>query len=388
MTFGAMSFSGVYATTSQILRWWITELAGLLPRRLVARASEDAVVLMVTDDLATGTLSVESGRRSRALGQFPTAQPAAGMLALQSGGVLGALRSGRMSLVLRVPSRMVSRQEVELPIAAQADLDEAVGYDLDRYTPFSRAQAVYAVRLTRTEPARKRLTAEIVIAPRAAVEEALKTARCLGFEPSRVEAADSTGNSASGDFLRTSLLAEKRPRPRRDLVAWGLTAAATALATALVWLPLADLHSRATRLEAQFEAAKSAHASAAALQHQLDDLVQEDRLLLDKKRSAPGPLRLLLDTTRVTPDDAWLTEWGMSGGEVRLTGTAASTSGLVDALERSGRFAGTVFLSPVTREPDGRERFSLLAHIVTRPGIPSNFSLPRDAASPDGAKER
>jgi general secretion pathway protein L len=388
MNFGTMSLSGVGATASQVLRWWFAELVGLLPRRLVAGASGDAVVLIASDDLATATLSVESGRRSRALGRFPTAQPAAGMLALRSGGVLGALRSRRMSLVLRLPSRMVSRQEVELPIGAQADLDEAVGYDLDRYTPFSRAQAVYAVRLLRTEPARKRLTAEVVVAPRAALEEILKTARSLGLEPSRVEAADSTGTPASGDFLRTSLLTENRPRPTWDLVAWGLAAAAAALATALVWLPLADVHNRATRLETQFAAAKRAHASAVALQHQIDDLVQEDHFLLDQKRSAPSPLRLLLDTTHVTPDGAWLTGWGMSGGEVRLTGTAVSTSNLVDTLERSGLFSGTVFLSPVTREPDGRERFSLSTHAVTRPGIAFDVSSPRDAASPDGGRER
>lgn len=388
MNFETLGLSGVGATAFQVLRWWIAELVGLLPRRLVAGASEDAVVLVVSDDLATATLSLESGRRARALGRFPTAEPAAGMLALRSGGVLSALRSRRMSLVLRLPSRMVSRQEVELPIGAQTDLDEAVGYDLDRYTPFSRAQAVYAVRLMRTEPARKRLTAEVVVAPRAALEEILKTARSLGLEPSRVEAADSTGNPASGDLLRTSLLTEKRPRPTRDLVAWGLAAAAAALATGLVWLPLADVHSRAARLETQFDAAKRARASAVALQHQIDDLVQEDRFLLDQKRSAPSPLRLLLDTTRVTPDDAWLTGWGMSGGEVRLTGTAVSTSNLVDTLERSGLFSGTVFLSPVTREPDGRERFALSAHAVAGPGIAFDFSSPRDAASPDGGRKR
>jgi general secretion pathway protein L len=386
MNFETMALSGVGATASQALRWWVTELVGLLPRRLVAKASEDTVVLIVSDDLVTATLSVESGRRARTLGRFPTAQPAAGMLALRSGGVLGALRSRRMSLVLRVPSRMVSRQEVELPIAAQADLFEAVGYDLDRYTPFSRAQAVYAVRLMRTEPARKRLTAEVVVALRAALEEVLKTARSLGLEPSRVEAADSRGNPASGDFLRTLLLSENRPRPTRDLVAWGLAAAAAALAMALVWLPLAEVHSRAARLETQFDAAKRAHASAVALQHQIDDLVEEDHFLVDKKQTAPSPLRLLLDTTRVTPDDAWLSEWGMSGTEVRLTGTAGSTSHLVDTLERSGLFSGTVFLSPVTREPDGRERFSLSARAVTRSGIVSDVSSPRDVASSAGGK--
>src|SRR5262249_3160231 len=159
----------------------------------------------------------------------------------------------------------------------------------DRYTPFSRAEAVYAVRLMRTEPARKRLTAEVVVAPRAALEEVLKTVRSLGLEPSRVETADSTGNPASGDFLRTSPLAKDRRRPTGDLVAWGLAAAAAGLATALVWLPLADIHSRAAHLEIQFDAAKRAHASAVALQHQIDDLVQEDHFLIDKERSALGP---------------------------------------------------------------------------------------------------
>jgi general secretion pathway protein L len=345
-------------------RWWVDELAGLLPQRFSAPAIEDALVLAPSADLSAATLAIESGRQRRPLGRFALAEPDAAAQALRAAGVLRAVRAGHMPVVLRLPQPLVSRQQLELPIAAQSDLEEAVGYDLDRRTPFSREHAVFAVRLIRLEPARKRLIAEVVVTPRATLDRALQASRALGLEPSRVDAADEAGESASGDLLHAAPSRANHPGRERDWTAWGLGLVAAGLVAALVWLPISAAQRRAADLAARFEAAKHANIAAVRLQHQIDELVGEDRYLLDKKRAAPNPLQLLLDTTRVTPDTAWLTEWDMTGAEVRLTGSAVSASGLVDALEHSQVFTGTAFLSPVTRQSDGRERFSVSAHAV------------------------
>ena len=358
------------ATAWHFARWWVDELAGLLPKRLNAPATEVALVLAPSADLNAATLAIQSGRQRQPLGRFALAEPETAAQALRSAGVLRAVRAGHMPVVLRLPQRLVSRQQLELPIAAQADLEEAVGYDLDRRTPFSREHAVFAVRLIRLEPARKRLIAEVVVTPRATLDRALQAARALGLEPNRVDAADETGDAASGDLLRVAPSRANRRGRERDWAAWGLGLIAASLVAALVWLPISAAQRRATDLATRFEAAKRANIAAVRLQHQIDELAQEDRYLLDKKRAAPNPLQLLLDTTRVTPDTAWLTEWDMTGEEVRLTGSAVSASGLVDALEHSQIFTGTAFLSPVTRQPDGRERFSVSAHAVAATAQP------------------
>jgi general secretion pathway protein L len=353
-------------------RWWVDELAGLLPKRLNAPANEHALVVAPSADLSAATLAIESGRQRQPLGRFALTEPETGAHALRSAGVLRAVRAGHMPVVLRLPQGLVSRQQLELPIAAQADLEEAVGYDLDRRTPFSREHAAFAVRLIRLEPARKRLMAEVVVTPRATLDWALQAPRALGLESSRVDAADATGDSASGDLLRAASARASRPGRGRDWAAWGLGLVAAGLVAALIWLPISAAQRRAADLAARFEAAKRANTAAVRLQHQIDELVQEDRYLLDKKRAAPNPLQLLLDTTRVTPDAAWLTEWDMTGTEVRLTGSAISASSLVDTLEHSQVFTGTAFLSPVTRQPDGRERFSVSAHAVAATAQPED----------------
>ena len=348
--------------------WWGAELVGLLPRRFSAPSSGEALVIAPSEAGDVAALTVESGRRGRPLGHVSIAQGETGIALLRAAGILRAVRSGRMAVVLRLPARHVSRLEIELPIAAQADLEEAIGYDFDRHTPFSRDQAVFAARVLRLEPARKRLLAEVVVAPRRVLDDALAAPRALGFAPTRVEAADAVGGPASGNLLRNA--AAGRPRQRRDWMGYGLGAAAACLFGALLWLPLADAHGRAAALAARFEEAKHSNATAVALQHEIEDLLQEERFLVDKKHALPSVLRLLLDSTRVVPDDAWLADWGVSSGEVRLSGSAASASALVDALERSQLFSGTVFLSPVTREPDGRERFSVSTRSVATAAPP------------------
>jgi general secretion pathway protein L len=350
-------------------RWWLAEFAGLLPLGLRDISPKTRLVLLLPEGDGGIGLRVESGRRVRVLGSLRGGDHH--LLAkelfsiLRSKGLSHAVRSGRIPVTVRLPAHLASRVLVELPFAARDNIDEVVAYELDRHTPFRPSQAFFAARITRLDPLHKRLEAEIIVAPRTAVEEAIDSVRGLGLNPTRVDLSDDTGAAASDELVCPEVRKPGGERQGgRDLVAWALGGTAATLAVALVWLPISDARSTADMLSRDFAAARTSAASAAVLKKQIDELIREERFLVDRKRASPGMLKLLLETTRVVPDDAWLSEWRLSDDEVRLSGSAKSASALASALEQSRFFRDTTFVSPVTRDgPDGRERFTLSARI-------------------------
>lgn len=375
------------ATLGALLRWWGDELVRCIPAQLRQRfTARRAGLVLVLPDRGDAVLRIESARRVHTAMPLPLSDPGAakGLVAsvLQREGLLRALRAGRIGTTLRLPPRAASRAVVDLPLAARENLDEVLGYELDRHTPFRASQAFFTAKITAVDPARKRLTAELVVAPRSAVENALNVARSFGLEPQRVELADAAGGAASADLLRRDL----RTQPiRRDRIAFALGGVVALLAVAAGSLPIIAAHQRADGFAQKFAEAKSSVAIAAKLRKELEDLRREDRFLVDRKRAAPGVLKLLLESTRVVPDDVWLTYWHLAGAEIRMSGTAVSASGLVDALERSRAFRETTFLSPVTKEgSDARERFTLSTRSADGRRGDAPEATPAPPAAPPG----
>jgi general secretion pathway protein L len=119
-------------------------------------------------------------------------------------------------------------------------------------------------------------------------------------------------------------------------------------------------------LKVEITAAKRAADSTAKLRAESERLIEEGRFLADRKRQAPSPLRTLEELSRLLPDDTWLVEFSISGGQGRMAGFSAAASKLIPLIEDSNGFRNARFRSPVTPTPTGdSERFDLAFDLQT-----------------------
>ena len=81
------------------------------------------------------------------------------------------------------------RKALDLPLAAEDDLDQLLRFEMDRLTPFRAEDVVFAQRVLERDPERQRMTVELQVAPRAVVEQALAMAAACKVRPTRVELA-------------------------------------------------------------------------------------------------------------------------------------------------------------------------------------------------------
>ena len=345
-------------------RWWRDEITALIPpslRRRVAWGRGRLILVMAGDSAANLVLDGIGGATALAdLDLAPERLAGVRHVIAQH-----ARTPGRVAPVaLRLPAEVALRTTMALPLAAQANLDQVVSFELDRRTPFKSDQVYYARRLLRRDAAARQLLLELTVVPREVVEESLALAGRLDLAPNHVDVAGAEpGAPPSGNLLprRSPPLAARIP---------GLTIAALAgitllLAATALLMPLYQAHRTVAALAAELADSKRQADESLALQKEIDAELQEAGFLGARKRQAPVGSAILDILTRLLPDDTWLTDLSINGGEVQLTGYAASASAVLGFVDQTKPFSNAAFRSPVTQDQKlEREQFNIGARIV------------------------
>ena len=348
---------------SAFLAWWGGELAALVPgfvrRRLAGGRGE---VIFAFDDGALMVACRIDGRE-RALGSVPLAGKSVHGVRRAARRLLGRLDPDRLPVVLRVPAAKALVKSIELPIAAEENLAEVVGFEMDRRTPFKVEDVHYDQRVVARDAKAQRITVELALAPKHIVAAALEGAQRWHIWPDRIEVP---GDDRPGARRFDLMPRRAAPRLRRGgAVRAVLMAGACALLAAAVMVPLEHKRRIADHLQDQVAAARAEAAAADALKRELESRLAGGRGVIDERIERPLAIAVVDEITAVMPDDAWAFQFQLGGGEVQLFGYAAAASQLIGRFEESGLLSEARFRSPITRDPRvGLERFHLSARVA------------------------
>ncbi|MGO8914489.1 MAG: PilN domain-containing protein [Stellaceae bacterium] len=356
-----LSLTSLLPTLGAACRWWSSEIVALVPPRWrQALAAGRGRLVLVMSGAGSAELVQRGGGRAETLAHLdldPARQAAsrAAVAALRS-----RLRRGA-GAVVSLPEAAALRTVMSLPLAAEANLAEVVAFELDRRTPFRSEEVYRSQRVIRRDPAAKRLAVQLTVVPRPLVDEALAAAQRLGLAPDCVEVA---GEPDSGNLLpaRPRTLGARLP----SLALGGLALLAAVLACGALLIPLYQAHRAADGLAAALAESKQGADESLRLQKEIEAEIQESGFLDARKRQAPSASEVLYTLTHLLPDDTWLSELEVTGGEVRLTGIGASASGVLALVDQSGRFGNAAFRSPVTQDQKTRrEQFNITARLLS-----------------------
>ena len=260
------------------LRWWIGELAGLVPgwlRQLVA--GRRRLLLVVEDNRAT--LTYEGGARPAVLRRYALA---AGRLTEIDRGAMGTSRStqnGREAVVIRLPAERGLRSEMVLPVAALRNLDQVIAFEFERYTPFRREDVYFASRVIARDNASRRLTVELTSVSRTVVQEAMQLAQQIGLSVEAVEVAGVPPSiGASANLLPSHELTAKKRIGDRALAGMAVVAATLAIAAAII--PVVQMTARETALSRRVADAKRQAEASLQLQKEIDAEIRDGGLLV------------------------------------------------------------------------------------------------------------
>jgi general secretion pathway protein L len=367
------------------LRWWAAELAPLVPapaRGAVARRRLRPVVAFGGD---TATLwrpvTREGAIAMERVAEVPlegdsAAVAAAGHHAIASiarvayGGVTGTPR-----VRIAIPASAVLRRTLTLPSAVEENLRQAIGYELDRLTPFKADELYYDAVIASRDASRRTIAVDFAAVRRPVVDAAIAHVAGWGAEVHSVSPDDPSTASPSRlnlvpDTSRTA------PAPWKRWQFWAPFAGLALVAAVAVVLPVWQKRDYAIAVINKADAARQKAAVSERLRAELERASADYHFALERKYAWPPIVRVLDAVTRALPDDTWLTQLEIRtlpkgrerDREIVMRGESANAGRLIPVLEETGIVAQVAPRSPTTKiQPGPGEIFDLGAQLKPMP---------------------
>lgn len=364
-------------------RWWVRELAPLLPARwraaihrrfarpVIAIGDVEAVIWRPEFGNGAARLSVA---QTVALKGDPAQVLAAGRAAIAALAASASAGIAAPKVIVALHPAQLLRKELLLPAAVEENLTQTVAFDLDRHTPFRPEQLYFDAVVVGRDPARKLLRVDWAAALKTVVDAAVKQVEAWGAVPVAV-----VPGPPSTAPTRLNLLPGAAPSLSlqwRRWQVWAPLGLVVIVAIAATLVPLVQKREYAIALNAQTAEAAGRAQAADALRTQLESMRNDYNYILAKKYAYPSMVQVVDEITRALPDDTWLTQLDVKTSgrgkdmlrEVFLRGESANAGKLISMLEDTKLVEQATQRSPTTKVQGGPgEVFDIGARLRTLP---------------------
>jgi general secretion pathway protein L len=340
-----------------VLRWWVSRLAELVPESLrrLGGSVDDALIITpiasTAGDIGSVAVSRRRGNRESQLGRF----------ALDPNAMAAVPRDRSEPVALRLGPRDVLTKTVSLPLAAERDLGQVLGFEMDRETPFTADELFWNYRVEARDRYRGVLSARLVLIPRVRLASLLAALHAAGLFPRRAEIA-----LAGADRCEVPLDdGVTRHSPSSRWLVKTMVGACALLAVAAVALPFVQQQLALDALDTEIATHQAAVAETTELNRELARLSGSLDAVAKQRAEAGRPLTVLAAATRVLPDDTYLTELTLRQRQITLTGRSPAAARLIGTLAADRGFRNPAFAAPVTRiEALRTEVFTITAEVL------------------------
>jgi len=369
----------------RLFDWWWGELRPLVPepvRRYFRTPRPRLLLTIEAGELRVWRVSQESGEHCDTLDTAQRRQ----LLQARLRDHLQSFEEGTPRTVLCLPAASTLERELQMPSAAESNLHQAVDFELDRQTPFSREQVYYDIQPLGRENQMIRL--RLSLTPRAEVDGRVRELEQLGLRLDAVDIAESGGGESPPELRGINLLPVARRAHHIDSRVWwngGLGAAAVILLALAMWQSLYLRGETLAQLEQQREAMRAEAMAVRELRNQLESATEAANFLARKRQQSPDPLLVMADVTRRIPADTWVQRFQIEDTELQLQGLSDAAQQLIELLNASPLLESTYFRGAISTDRRmNKERFTAVSEI--QPGRESEVALATDEGGASGSE--
>lgn len=343
----------------KIWAWWIQEIRQVIPSGLLRLLDRNKQLLALSLDHGQFEILHLEGSTEEKISSQPI--EAINPQSREEFSV-GYPTLREHKVCVRLSKTQGLRRTIRLPLPAEENLQQVIGLEMDRISPFKQDQVYFACRVIERDREKRQLVAQIVLAPRQLIDDFFNLLESGGWRASLVFLE---GEAKPWHY---NLIPEKfKPKPNALLD--GLTIGFSSLLLASfilalilpVWMTKTEISQVQTDLKRSTKIAKEVE----AMKEESDRMLQQAKFLQLKKRSEPILVDALEELSRVIPDDTWLNGLQCTNHRVVIQGQSPSASSLLKKIEGSRFFRDVSFVSPVTKDSsNGLERFQIAFDLV------------------------
>ncbi len=338
--------------SSQFLRWWLGELTDMVPAWVRSQSSSPEHFTLVPIESVGSRWTPPENVEMR-------------------------------EFALTVPKARVLTKTISLPIATEENLREVLMFQMELHTPFSPNQVYFGYVVSRRDFERGRLSVELAVTPREAIDIAMRTLEGLGVTV-RAVFSDELLDKGHWENLLPTAVKSVPSSLRKGANPW-LAALVGLLVFAAMALPIFIKREAVLQLLPWVEKTKKAAEAVDSVRRELDARVEEHNYLLEMRQTNPTVIQTLEELTRILPDDTWVSTLDIKGKELLIQGETASSAKLIGIFEKSSIFADASFRSPLFKgQVSGTERFQLALQIRPAAAPLLVAAVPQPSASQPG----
>lgn len=350
---------------SQFFKWWGEELRNAMPSQLRERMQYARRKLLIQADDREIVFSIDNAKSIQSLDTVATDQD----LQLQQQRIRDILQQHELAEVgrdLLLSEDVVLHTRVTMPLAAEANLRQALAYEMDRHTPFRAEEVFFGWRVLNRDREAGQLHFELYVTPREGVEAQVDRLKRLGLAPTGVDVAGPDGPLGMNllpEALRFNLVNQQ------SRLNWTIAAVTVFL---LVFVMAQSLWLREHQVNVLGAAIDDVRAEAQAVQQirkQIDDASEAAGFLQVRKIENGYKVEMLAEISRILPLDTFLDRLSMQAGTVQMQGKSGNAQSLIELINASPYFENASFRGPTRLDTrSGKEIFDLNAEITTQGG--------------------
>ena len=364
----ASSKPSLISRLGDFFSWWIEQLSGLVPSFVTRYFQADDYLLQL--DVTAGKLLLVDVNGHNVIKEVAfdsdAAEPPKAFTT-----ALSDINASNLDTHLILGSKDVLFIDVTLPLEAEPDLENILGYEMDRQTPFKIDQVYFDYVVDKSADDKAHMLVKLVVVPRELVDNWLDRLKQWQLCPESVGVR--AGNNDDLDYLSDINLLPAELRTYHPLVIAKLNGllivAAILMLVFSVYLSLNRQSNFIEQLNSEIALLSDDVRQVQKLRKQIDHLGDESERIVEIKQQTPGVIRILNDLSIIMPQHAWLQRFELNGGQLRLQGESSNATELIGLIEASPKFQNASFTSPVVRDAKtGRDRFQLRVNLAPQGG--------------------
>jgi general secretion pathway protein L len=324
------------------VRWWLGELGEALPPGLKAKMEHARRKVLLTLDSNELGIGIHETGSMQQIEVLPIGKDSR----VQRQQVHDLLVDRELSEVprdLHLPESRVLHKEVFLPLAAEANLRQALAFEMDRQTPFHAKDVFFDYKVIQRDREAAQVRVDLFVTLKGPVLKEIEVLGPLGLSPSGVD-VEIDGSPAGLNLLPPDL--RHRIVNSRMRTNWILGAA---LALLLIFVMLQSLWLRqhqVNEVQAATDEVRSEAMQVQQLRDRISDATEAAGFMQGQRSGSLPTVKVLTEVTRVLPDDTYLDRLLIGSDSVQMQGKSENAQQLIETLNSSPYFQNASFRGP------------------------------------------
>lgn len=336
------------------IQWWLSELAGMLPRVNVPSMNSNSHELSIELDSREFSLNwLNKEVVERTQNKFSANDAISSYQAITN-------QDDKLkvsSCDLRISSKLILQKEITLPLATEENLENVITYEIDRYTPFKKDDVYFNVKVIERDKKENKIHVVLSVIKRKLLDEVLEFSKASEISVGDIYRVDN-GSEEHINFV--GFLGDISQKGKSSTITKWLWWLVVLLAICALVMPIAKNYWLGQKLNSELAVIESEVTEVRELLAQYKS-VQKNVSLVEKLNvNNTKVIKLLNDLTKIIPDDTSLSRFALEEGVVRIQGVSEAASKLIPMLDASDDFGDVRFVAPVTQDGNsGKEKFTI-----------------------------